>query len=150
MTSVSKTQHVLDELQAYIRLKYLYETSPELPANLKEQVEEALNIAVPTQEGELKSLVRDILSKVYNEEIAGHFPEYMLLYAEEMSGYNADGDLDLWKHNLVQFARLICEIDATQELDFEDLGASMDLKMEDIHELLERAHKVWEDAKRKV
>lgn len=55
---------------------------------------------------------------------------------------------DLWHDNLIQFARLLCEIRATQDtLDDLVLAASMDLELSDIDELFERAHEVWELAK---
>lgn len=58
------------------------------------------------------------------------------------------GNEDRWKDDLTQFARLLCEINATQEsLDFNALMGSMDLELKDIDELFERAHKLWEEAK---
>ena len=57
---------------------------------------------------------------------------------------------DLWSDNLTQFARLICEIEATQELDLESLAVSMDLSQEDLLSLFERANKVFEEVKKKV
>ena len=54
-----------------------------------------------------------------------------------------------WNVNDVQFARLLCEINATQEhLDVPTLAETMDLEESDVTELFERAHKVWEAAKR--
>ncbi len=56
----------------------------------------------------------------------------------------------LWENNEVQFARLLCEIIATQEgIDFKPLMASMDLFRARVNELFDRADSVWEEAKRK-
>jgi len=53
-----------------------------------------------------------------------------------------------WENNLVQFARLICEIQATQDtLRIDLLCEAMDLRPFDITDLFDRAHEVWEDAK---
>lgn len=53
-----------------------------------------------------------------------------------------------WNNNLVQFARLLCEIAATQDVDFDTLSESMDLEKEHIDELFERAHVVFEGCKK--
>ncbi len=54
----------------------------------------------------------------------------------------------IWEHNDVQFARLLCEISATQdELDLQALCESMDLELADVNELFDRAHHEWELAK---
>ncbi len=54
-----------------------------------------------------------------------------------------------WADNEVQFARMLCEIAATQdELDVDALVVSMDLLPSEIDEVFERAHKRWERAKR--
>lgn len=53
-----------------------------------------------------------------------------------------------WEDDLTQFARLLCEIQATQpDLDFQELGASMDLGDKELSELFDRAHARWEAAK---
>jgi len=59
---------------------------------------------------------------------------------------------DLWSpspsNNLIQFARLLCEIEATGDgLDINALSDSMDLEPAEVCELFDRAHEVWEDAK---
>ena len=55
---------------------------------------------------------------------------------------------DVWNNNEVQFARLLAEIVATQDnIDFETLATSMDLELEQVQELLERASDRWEQAK---
>jgi hypothetical protein len=54
----------------------------------------------------------------------------------------------LWNDNLLQFARLLSEITATQDnLDYDALCESMDLELVDVAELFERAQDVWEAAK---
>ena len=46
---------------------------------------------------------------------------------------------DSWNDNRIQFPRLLAEIRATQNLDYEALCDSMDLTVEQVDELLERA-----------
>ena len=54
----------------------------------------------------------------------------------------------MWDNDLVQFARLLCEIQATQDtLRMDLLCESMDIEMRDLAELFDRAHDVWEHAK---
>ena len=53
-----------------------------------------------------------------------------------------------WNVDRVQFARLLCEIVATQPaLDMGALCEAMDLTSDDIDELFDRAHIAWEKAK---
>lgn len=54
----------------------------------------------------------------------------------------------MWDNNTVQFARLIAEINATQDLDLEALAVSMDLDISDVIELFDRADEAWENTKR--
>jgi hypothetical protein len=59
--------------------------------------------------------------------------------------------LNLWKNNEIQFARLLCELAALGVPDgdtWADLGENMDLTPNDLDELFERAHEVWEQSKR--
>ena len=59
----------------------------------------------------------------------------------------------IWDNDLIQFARLICEINATCELsadDWQQLCDGMDLDRSDVVELFDRAHAVWENSKREV
>jgi len=56
-------------------------------------------------------------------------------------------DSSLWQNNEIQFARLLCEIVATQELDYTVLQDSMDLTDSEIDNLLDRASDVWERSK---
>jgi len=51
-----------------------------------------------------------------------------------------------WGNNEVQFARLLCELIAS-DYNVTDAAKSMDLEVKDINELLDRAHTVWERAK---
>ena len=46
---------------------------------------------------------------------------------------------EAWKNNGIQFSRLISEIAATQTLDLAALADSMDLSVEHVDELFERA-----------
>ena len=56
----------------------------------------------------------------------------------------------LWDDNELQFARLLCELMATQAIDLTETAESMDLEMSEMHELLDRAHEVWEAAKARL
>ena len=57
----------------------------------------------------------------------------------------------LWENNELQFARLLCEISATQEnLDTSALLESMDITMEELQELLDRAEDVFEQSKQAI
>jgi hypothetical protein len=54
----------------------------------------------------------------------------------------------MWDNDLIQFARLICEINATQEnLDWIALLKEMDITANELGELFDRAHEVWETFK---
>lgn len=53
-----------------------------------------------------------------------------------------------WENDSIQFPRLIAEILATQEaLDIDALAASMDLTVDEVNELFDRAQEQWEKAK---
>ncbi len=52
-----------------------------------------------------------------------------------------------WQNNGVQFPRLLAEIMATQELDLNSLANSIDLSVDEINELFDRANQAWEDSK---
>jgi hypothetical protein len=54
---------------------------------------------------------------------------------------------DLWEDNSIQFPRLISEIVATQDLDLDALAESMDLEVEQIKELMNRAQEEFETIK---
>lgn len=53
----------------------------------------------------------------------------------------------IWHNNATQFSRLLCELNATQSLDLAALCESMDLNINDINELFDRATETWESAK---
>mgnify|MGYP007046956487 CR=1 FL=1 len=56
-----------------------------------------------------------------------------------------------WLDNELQFARLIAEIAATVDTDIAGpLSESMDLSLDELNELFERANTVWETAKAKL
>jgi hypothetical protein len=52
-----------------------------------------------------------------------------------------------WNDDTIQFARLLCEIVATQDINIPVLCSSMDLNDTEINNLLDRALLVWERAK---
>jgi hypothetical protein len=58
---------------------------------------------------------------------------------------------NLWENDLIQFARLLCEIEAVSgdTVDWYKVAESMDLDRFQIGELLERANNVFEASKRK-
>ena len=57
----------------------------------------------------------------------------------------------MWNNNEIQFARLLCELAAANEsLAIEDVARSMDLEVEEVDELFERAHEVFEEAKENI
>lgn len=50
-----------------------------------------------------------------------------------------------WDNNAIQFPRLLAEIMATQEkLDMPALAESMDISIDELNELFDRAHQAWE------
>ena len=58
---------------------------------------------------------------------------------------------DKWNNNLVQIARLLCEIEQAGGITdtvMQTLQTEMDLHEADICELLERAQTVWDNAKK--
>lgn len=59
---------------------------------------------------------------------------------------------ELWNDDLIQFARLLSEINAVgfRELDWTGLCDSMDLTHVDIDDLFDRADAVWEQAKERL
>lgn len=52
-----------------------------------------------------------------------------------------------WFDNSIQFPRLLAEIAATQDLNWDALCESMDLEVEDLDALFERADIEWEAIK---
>ena len=57
---------------------------------------------------------------------------------------------DLWNDDKIQFARLLYEIELTQDLDYEALKQEMDLDAEELDELFERARECIEEVKRNL
>jgi hypothetical protein len=57
---------------------------------------------------------------------------------------------DLWNDDRVQFARLIYEMELTQDLDYEALEQEMDLDSKELDELFERARECIEEVKRNL
>ena len=57
---------------------------------------------------------------------------------------------DLWNDDKIQFARLLYEIELTQDLDYEALEQEMDLDSEELGELFERARECIEEVKRNL
>ena len=58
---------------------------------------------------------------------------------------------DKWDNNLIQFARLLCEIEQAGGITndvMQTLQTEMDLHESDICELLERAQTIWDNAKK--
>jgi hypothetical protein len=49
------------------------------------------------------------------------------------------GSVSVWEDDTIQFPRLITEIEATQDLDYDALCDSMDLEREELFSLFERA-----------
>lgn len=60
-----------------------------------------------------------------------------------------ESENQVWNDNRIQFPRLIAEIMATQDLDLECLAESMDLTVDDVNELFDRASEEWESIKAK-
>jgi len=52
-----------------------------------------------------------------------------------------------WSNNAIQFPRLLAEIMATQNLDLKALAESMDLSVDQVNELFDRADASWENIK---
>ena len=52
--------------------------------------------------------------------------------------------MNKWKSNTIQFPRLISEINATQELNLKTLAKEMDLTVDNVLELFERAEKEFQ------
>jgi hypothetical protein len=59
------------------------------------------------------------------------------------------GAATAWEDDVVQFARMLCEIVASHEhLNIDALAESMDLEHSEVDDIFERAHQRWERAKR--
>ena len=95
-----------------------------------------------------------MLKDVFESEIADGIKYETLTMAVELSNFNTQyPDIrvrGMWEDDCIQFARLLCELRATQDnLDLQELGDSMDLPKHRIDELFERADKVFEKYKPK-
>lgn len=56
-----------------------------------------------------------------------------------------------WRDNAIQFPRLLAEISATQDtLDMQALADAMDLSVEEVNELFDRADTEWERIKKEI
>jgi len=56
-----------------------------------------------------------------------------------------------WDDNELQFARLLCELVANcDDLNIEAVAESMDLTVEEVDSLFDRADSLWEAAKNSV
>lgn len=103
------------------------------------------------REDALEACISELLKHIFSEEVADHIPNEILHMACGLCDINIDelSPIDLWANDRIQFARLICELNATQSpWDYSSLRESMDLPNERIDELFERAHKAWEESKR--
>lgn len=69
--------------------------------------------------------------------------------AAETVNSSQDSENRVWEDNRIQFPRLISEIMATQDLDLECLAESMDLTIDEVNELFDRASEEWESIKAK-
>lgn len=67
----------------------------------------------------------------------------------EIVNSSQDSGNQVWKDNRIQFPRLISEIMATQDLDLGLLAESMDLTIDEVNELFDRASEEWEIIKAK-
>jgi len=59
----------------------------------------------------------------------------------------------MWNDDLVQFARLLAELDAAGAFNLDvmmELSESMDLNTDEIGEIQERAELVWQKAKESI
>lgn len=67
----------------------------------------------------------------------------------EIVNSSQDSGNRVWEDNRIQFPRLISEIMATQDLDLGLLAESMDLTIDEVNELFDRASEEWEIIKAK-
>lgn len=108
-----------------------------------------------TREDALEAALHLLLKDLFEAESAGHVRYEHLTMAVEISNFN---DIypncqptGVWDDDRTQFARLLCEIVATQAKMIDNPNAleeSMDLPMERINELFDRANNVWEASKK--
>lgn len=67
----------------------------------------------------------------------------------EIVNSSQDSGNQVWENNRIQFPRLISEIMATQDIDLGLLAESMDLTIDEVNELFDRASEEWEIIKAK-
>lgn len=80
-----------------------------------------------------------------NEQERKDLAEDLTAAAKGLEAVDGQGNVDLWYDNSIQFPRLLAEIVATQDkLDLPALAESMDVTVEEINELLDRAQREWE------
>jgi hypothetical protein len=105
-------------------------------------------------EGTMPELVRQL--KQLNANMEELYADNPIPYVATQAGQRfrsdrpniANGPKSLWDNNLIQFARLLCEIRAACEMEgFDQVLESMDLNDEQMDELWERAEQVWEQSK---
>jgi len=106
-----------------------------------------------TREDALEAALHMVLKDIWENECADGIKFEHLMMARQISNFDDHypdvAVVDIWEDDRIQLARLLCEINATQSLTLEDLAESMDLPIPRIDELFERAHKVWEESKRR-
>lgn len=107
-----------------------------------------------SREDALEAALHMVLKDIWENECADGIKFEHLMMAREISNFDDHYPdvvvTDVWEDDRVQFARLICEIAATHELEYLGLMASTDLPQDRIRELFARAHKVFEDSKRTI
>jgi hypothetical protein len=73
-----------------------------------------------------------------------------VVHFEDGATFSLPEPLPSWEDNTIQFPRLLCEINATQELDWIALSGSMDCTLDDVIELFDRANVHWEMVKKSL
>lgn len=77
-------------------------------------------------------------------------------FVKDRDGYNHEFraysivklDQPLWENDTIQFARLLCELMATQDnINLRTVAKEMDLSVKRVRELLDRADAVWQNSK---
>lgn len=106
-----------------------------------ETVYDTLRVEYPNGERDEELAVRDCGGWLHDGEV------YTDLNIHAVAVAN---DEDPWSDDLVQFARLLDEINGSQALNYAPLCESMDLTAEQINELFDRAMTVFEESKRRL
>ena len=80
-----------------------------------------------------------------------HYLKYISVKQPGLEREFNESPKDKWECNDIQFPRLLAEIQATQEnLDLQVLAEAMDLNVEDVEEIFDRANTSWESIKRAI